>query len=68
MNPELQQMVNVITAYGEGKEIQCRRRDATGMWGPAMPDWDFKRFEYRVKPEPPIVRNRHGFNQAAQIT
>lgn len=47
-----QEIVDVVTAYQEGHEIECKsknRRDAEWI-GIFEPYWDFGDFDYRVRP------------------
>lgn len=47
------EMIKVIEAHKEGKEIQWRVDDEGNDWRSApCPCWDFSRYEYRVKPIP----------------
>lgn len=51
------EMIAVITAHRDGKEIQVKRKDGVSTFGPLWPNplFDFAAYDYRVKPEP-IVR------------
>lgn len=46
------EMIAVITAHKEGKQIQCRERGGI-IWQFCPPSWNFADFEYRVKQEEP---------------
>lgn len=53
----IDEMIAVMTAYKEGKPIECRAKDDdNAVWisisGPA---WNFFEADYRVKPEPKYV-------------
>ena len=52
-------MIEVLQAAKEGKAIQCRLRDHHAhQWTPVNvhdAQWNFSRYEYRVKPEPRTV-------------
>ena len=62
----IDEMIAVLQAYKEGKPVQCNSvingdNDSNGwMSNPShLPDFDFRRFRYRVKPpEPPKPRER----------
>lgn len=48
------EMIAVIQAHKEGKQIQSRRGD---WWIDIFePSWDFSKYDYRIKPEPPKPR------------
>ena len=56
MSMDHDEMIAVIQAHKEGKEIQFRCVDDfdktwTG-YSESSPSWDFSEFEYRIKPEP----------------
>lgn len=53
------EIVQVVEARRDGSRIQFRRRyHENGPWEDtdSKPQWDFIRFDYRVKPEPPKPR------------
>ena len=46
------EMIEVIKAHKEGKKLECRTK-GIGRWGPTkLPQFDFQKFDYRVKQEP----------------
>ena len=48
-----QEIIDVVTAFANGKEIECRRQNKSEMWFPVLdPEWNFEVYEYRVKPKP----------------
>ena len=47
-----QEMIDVLQAHIDGKQIQYRRVNMGGEWANEKPYWDFDHFDYRVKPEP----------------
>lgn len=49
------EMIAVIQAHKEGKEIECSMKDKN-CWGKSTPDWAFHYCDYRVKPVPPEPR------------
>jgi hypothetical protein len=51
-----QEIIKVVMAHQEGKQIECRAKDSDGDWNPAVPLWDFDNFNYRVKREPRVPR------------
>lgn len=62
MNPRrntFDEMIAVINAYQQGKELQ-RRQWNTGAFEDwkdcGLIAWDFSKTEYRIKPEPPKLR------------
>jgi hypothetical protein len=48
------EMIAVLQAHKEGKKVQARGRPGEGdeEWHNVIPNWDFYRAEFRVKPEP----------------
>lgn len=51
----IDEMIDVMKAYKDGKTIEHRLRTIIGdEWGviEEIPCWDFSYFDYRVKPEP----------------
>lgn len=45
------EMIAVIKAHKEGKQIECKE-NAEDEWGITLyPRWDFVNYDYRVKPE-----------------
>lgn len=49
----IDQIVEVVTAFRDGKKVQSRQRFANTCWGDTnSPDWNFSEFEYRLKREP----------------
>ncbi len=52
------EIIAVVTAAAGGAKIEFRDcLDASGPWfETAIPDWNFHRFDYRVRPEPPKPR------------
>lgn len=61
-NNEIYHAVLVMTAFTEGKAIQCRVRAEEGTescdWSdqPCDPGWNWREYEYRIKPEKPLVK------------
>lgn len=57
MNMTHDQMVEVIQAHQEGKTLEARDI-GTSAWTRCRqpPSWDFRDYEYRIKPEPPKPR------------
>lgn len=51
-----QEMIEVLTAYQIGREIQCRILDSDSAWIVCGPDpvWNFGVYEYRVSREPRV--------------
>jgi hypothetical protein len=46
------EMIAVIQAHKDGKLIECRGKEFIS-WSPAHnPAWDFRGYDYRIKPEP----------------
>lgn len=46
-----QEMIDVIQAYKDGKQIESKSKDYN-LWAPAdFPSWDFAVREYRIKPK-----------------
>lgn len=43
---------DVIIAFGEGKEIECKQTYLDGRWMPSSTPSFSESFEYRVKPQP----------------
>ena len=53
MNMTHDEMIEVIQAHKEGKEIEYKS-NVTGEWcASGKPAWDFQCFEYRIKATPP---------------
>lgn len=52
------EMISVIQAHRDGKDVQLRWRDNGLVWitVKAHPNWHFDRADYRIKPEPPKPR------------
>ena len=49
----IEQMIEVMQAYKEGKKIQCRYKDGDYAWDDAIkPSWNFSVLNYRINPEP----------------
>ena len=48
------EMIAVIQAHKEGKEVEWRPTGAE-RWRLATPLWDFDTCEYRIKPEPKTI-------------
>lgn len=46
------EIIAVVKARKEGKKIQCRFINNDRQWFVAVPEWNFSRYVYRVKPEP----------------
>lgn len=49
------EIISVVTAYEEGKSIECRpltNPNWTDVWDPS---WNFDKFEYRVKTQPKLI-------------
>lgn len=59
-----EEMIAVIQAHKEGMQIQISLRNSK-KWEDCMgkPDWDFRHFDYRVKPEPPKPKYRPYANE-----
>lgn len=53
-----EEMISVIQAHKEGKQIQYRRIGNTEWLDTPKPAWNFVLFEYRIKPEPPKPKYR----------
>ena len=47
-----EEMIAVIQAHKEGKQIQYRRGENM-QWLDCTPQWDFVLFDYRIKPAEP---------------
>lgn len=48
-----QEMIEVLTAYQNGAEIECSKKGGNNYWYFASePDWDFNTTNYRVKSKP----------------
>jgi hypothetical protein len=45
------EMIAVIRAHEEGKEIQFRQSGSDNIWEDCDPHWAFHCIEYRVRPE-----------------
>lgn len=59
MSMTTDEMIAVIQAYKDGKQIQYRNLQPGAGWNDVSPDgpaWCFNEVEYRVKPEPPEPR------------
>jgi hypothetical protein len=61
MSMEINDMIAVLRAAKEGKQIQHRRATPpfeSGIWINSYGgcSWDFSEYDYRVKPEPPKPR------------
>ncbi len=46
------EMIAVMRAWVDGKEVECQSRPGTGWYQAANPVFNFAEYEYRVKPEP----------------
>ena len=50
---ETKKAIEVMQAYVDGKEIECRCKDRGEQWVYTVhPSWDWVALEYRVKPQP----------------
>lgn len=52
---ETKSAAQVMLAYAEGKQIECRyRHSSTAKWGPFVGSivWDWGQYEFRLAPEP----------------
>ncbi|HEY6073922.1 MAG TPA: hypothetical protein VIV15_11125 [Anaerolineales bacterium] len=50
------EIIAVIQAHKDGKHIELREKHDFGEWKPVCrPEWDFRDYDYRVKPEPKIA-------------
>ena len=51
---EAKELLPVIQAYAEGKDLECRHKTAPeeGWMDSDSPCFDFSEWEYRIKPEP----------------
>jgi len=53
------EMIAIIQAHKDGKEIQIKRLSEGGWYGRLSPAYttrlDFTRYEYRIKPEPKVI-------------
>lgn len=50
----INEMIEILNAYKEGKQIECRFKDRTmrDSWSYIQkPDWNWALYEYRIKPE-----------------
>lgn len=48
-----QEMIEVMQAYADGKNIQSRPRiGGGGLWSDVTPMWDWSDCDYRIKEEP----------------
>jgi hypothetical protein len=53
---EAKRRAEVMIAFSEGAKIQFQKWEG-GPWRPASsPSWDWKGFDYRIKPEPRLPR------------
>lgn len=52
----IDEMIEVMQAYKDGAEIECRRKAGDTDWFTVCPQWDWYTFDYRVKKEPVRVR------------
>lgn len=62
-----QEMIEIISAHMQGKDIECRPVDSHDKWYIVKnPSWDFYTYEYRVKSEPSYrpYKNAEEFLQA----
>ncbi len=51
MTPD--QIIEVVTAFKNGKTLQCKDKNFNGEWiDVPHPIWNFALVDYRVKPEP----------------
>lgn len=49
----IDEMIAVVTAYRDGKQIEFRRNDGEPKWlDNVSPRWNFESFDYRIKPAP----------------
>lgn len=57
---ESKDAANVMLAYASGKPIQIRPLHSA-KWENVYtsPDWDWQRYEYRVRPEPKVIWAAH---------
>lgn len=63
----LQYMIDVMQAYKDGKEIEVRLAESeTWTLVDWKPLWDWVKFDYRVKPEPPKPQYRP-FESAEEV-
>jgi len=53
------EMISVIQAHKEGKEIEVTlHNDVSNTWVACTnPRWHFDRANYRIKPEPPLIKS-----------
>ena len=57
MSMAADEIIAVVQAHKEGKQIECRpRAGQQDDWTKADPIWNFPFYDYRVKPEPPKPR------------
>lgn len=73
------QMIEVLTAYKAGKKIESRYKfkpgDDTNWYAFGGCDFDFRGYDYRVKPEPKVIwvneyesiYAAHGSKQVAKV-
>ena len=48
-----QEIIDVVTAFRDGKEIECKEKRYNGNWSANnAPQWDFSMFNYRIKSQP----------------
>ncbi len=56
------EMIAVLVAAKQGKRIQAKSTNSMGGWTDCpFPSWDFRNYEYRVKPTPwYVILGFHG--------
>ena len=51
----IDEMIEALTAFKEGKEIEFRRNTNNDWVELKAPAWNFNTFEYRIKPQPEYI-------------
>ena len=56
------EMIAVIAAHKEGKQIECKSRSRNDWHDIAMPNFNFEECDYRIKPEPLVLWGEYKHN------